>query len=955
LSTRKISRIGASAVLVGATIASAFVPVAAASAAPTTGINAFSTAPFVVRSDSSKPLSAFHLNATSLTISSQHYDTYSEAVKNASTDWSLPGLGDTGQITGPSNRCLYAGSPIELGIRLLAIATSCSNVPTGSITQFSVNASGVLSVNDNGKMLGFASGPGGSARVYPGYAGQPLYGPKWNTGVSSLKVTSQRAIGPGTIRVTGTATPNGEIRYGSQRTTVSGTGTSGNFTFDITRLPADTKSLKLEQYVLSDRFTKYDETTVTLTAPVPRALTALVDSTDPSERTAALSGTATPNAAVSFGTAGATTADADGNWTGTATGLQAGSNTLTITQKISGTTIDSTTLDVVLAAGTFTGTSGPAVTLDREKSTTVSAQASATDAVSNAEGTVTFTAPTGSTFAADQGTITGQISAAAGDYANDERVTLTDGQRSADGTTYTYSWASGTTAFGKDDQIRWGITVNAVKDAAAGEHELSWTAKGTTAGGTFDTSGSTKATIAAVVISSPTVESPEAGSTVDTSRPTFTGHGQKGAKITIGYGAKSIIGTATVNDQGEWTINPTAGLALGESKLIVTQTSGTDVKTLDHTITRVLAEQPLAVTSHTDNQNYTEGVTTFRGTAASGAAIKAVNQWGTVMGSTTADANGNWAFSRNLGPTTDGYDITFTAVKGDKTETQKLHLNYQGVVAFEITSPSNNSVYKPGIVTFRGKAAPNTTVKAVNQWGTVMGTATSNLDSDWTFSRNLGPTADGYDITFTATKGDDVQRTVLHLSPEAINVPVAITSIGDGDTYLPGLNVLKGTGTPGAKVSAVNALNGWNVAMGTATVDENGDWALPERNWGPSNDYQIKVTQTNPDKTTSTATVNIKAPVFTALTVDGFTLGNPNGAGVFATFTGKASPGATIAVKSAVSGSTYQTVTATSDGTWSATRTWDPSYTYKLAFEQKTIDGKTDSVAYGSFTAKNTK
>jgi hypothetical protein len=453
----------------------------------------------------------------------------------------------------------------------------------------------------------------------------------------------------------------------------------------------------------------------------------------------------------------------------------------------------------------------------------------------------------------------------------------------------------------------------------------------------------------------PFVDSPAAGSTVETSRPTFTGHGEKGARVTIGYGANSTIGAAIVNNAGEWTINPTSGLALGESKLIVTQTAGTDVRTIDYTINRVAVEAPFRITSHANNQTYADGVTTFRGTAASGSTIKAVNQWGTVMGNTTADGNGNWAFNRNLGPTTEGYDITFTAAKAGKTESQTLHLNYQNAVAFQVTSPTNNSVYKPGIVTFQGKASPNTTVKAVNQWGTLMGNSSANLDGDWSFSRNLGPTAEGYDITFTATKGTDVQRTTLHLAPEAVNIPVAITSINDGDTYQPGQNILRGTGTPGATVTAVNALNGWNVAMGSAKVDTNGNWALPARNWGPSNDYEIKVTQVNPDKTTSTATVSIKAPRFSALTVDTFTVGAPNGPGVFGTFTGKATPGSTVTVKSTLTGSDYQKVTTGNDGTWSATRVWDPNHTYNLTFTQKAANGTTDTVVYGAFTPKNSK
>jgi hypothetical protein len=712
--------------------------------------------------------------------------------------------------------------------------------------------------------------------------------------VKDVEVTSQSWKGDN-LTLTGTSEPDTVVRHGGQQASVN---SAGVWTMVIPDVPAATTSMTVVQLIAGDELRS---TKITL-EPRQAPLTASTAAGASNAEDVTISGGGTPDGAITIvndagKTVATTTVNGAGAYAATiAAPNSGGRQTFEVSQRIGGS-------DAGRVAVSFDYGSAVSVT-------------SPTNNTVHPGGPVSF---------AGRGEAGGDVTI----REEGKPGVLASGVVAANG-----SWA-----------------INGV-DLDRAEHKL---VISQLSRGNNTTAAKLTLSPGASNIVAPTVTSPAHGSTVDVSRPTFTGAGQPGARVTVGYGANSIIGTAGVNDKGEWTINPTSGLALGESKLIVTQTIGTDVKTLNYTINRVAVEAPFRVTSHANNQSYAEGVTTFRGTAASGAAIKAVNQWGTVMGTTTADANGNWVFNRNLGPTTEGYDITFTATKGDKTETQKLHLNYQGVVALQITSPSNNSVYKPGLVTFRGKASPNATIKAVNQWGTLMGTTTSNLDSEWSFSRNLGPTTDGYDITFTATKGTDVQRIVLHLNPEVANVPVSVTSIKDGDTYTPGQNILRGKGTPGATVAAVNALNGWNVPMGTAIVGANGDWALPARNWGPSNDYQIKVTQTNPDKSTSTVTVSIKAPVFTALTVDGFTLGNPNGAGVFATFTGKATPGATVAVKSALTGSTYQTVTTAGDGTWSATRVWDPNHTYTLIFEQKTSDGKTDSVAYGSFTAMKTK
>jgi hypothetical protein len=461
-----------------------------------------------------------------------------------------------------------------------------------------------------------------------------------------------------------------------------------------------------------------------------------------------------------------------------------------------------------------------------------------------------------------------------------------------------------------------------------------------------------------------TIEGLNDGDTIDGSSVDLTGAAQKGEKVVVKEGDRILgetiagaarLATNAAGDEGVYSI-ALEGLAAGEHTFTVEQAQNANVTTRTSVSVEVRpsSDLPFAVTSHADGSSYVDGVATFRGTGIAGARITAVNQWGTVMGTTSADASGNWAIARNLGPTTDGYDLTFTQTANGAASDVKIHLAYASTANLEITSPADGSRYKEGTATFIGTAKPGSAIRAANQWGTVMGTATANATGDWKFTRNLGPTAAGYDITVTATKGADVQTASVHLDFESAAVPVAITSVNEGDTYKPGLNILRGTGTPGATVAAVNATNGWNVAMGSAVVADNGVWELPARNWGPSNDYAIKVTQTNPDKTTSTATVNVKAPVFQALKVVTPTAGDTYENGVAARFSGTATPYATVTVRSAVTASTYVIVTADADGAWSFDRLWGPSHTYTLTFDQKALNGQKDSVT-GFVWAPGTK
>jgi hypothetical protein len=704
-------------------------------------------------------------------------------------------------------------------------------------------------------------------------------------------------------------------------------------------------------------------------------LSARVDSVDIPNRTAQVTGTAVPNSYIVVGTEipDQVQAGTDGTWSYQLTGLKLGSNPVTFEQYEGTVKTGETTIDAELKVAPVKGAVSFPADNDQDAVLSGTAQPGATVVIRDVDGAeiARTEARLGS------GTWSTSITApnAGGDYDVRVHQEIDDEATGEIIVTATYGAAVQITAPVNDAAHDGGpVTLRGTGETGAqvavreeghqailGYAEVlvsgEWTIRTTNVDDrkhvleVTQTGKGNNTTVSTVtlnpengeqppVIIAPTVETPEAGSTVTTSRPVFSGHGQDGATISIGYGPNSIIGTGTVVD-GAWSITPNRGLSLGTSNLIVTQTAGDDVQSINHSINRVAAELPLLVTSHVNDQFYDAGVTTFRGTAPIGSAVTAKNQWGTPMGEATA-ADGTWAFNRNLGPTTAGYLITFTATPQVGTpQVVTLKLNYANVVAFQVTSPTHNSTYTEGTTTFRGTAAPQAAITAKNQWGTSMGSTAANLQGAWSFNRYLGPTSAGYDISFVATKGNDVQRQLIHLDYRATNVPVAVTSIADGDTYRPGMNVLKGTGTPGATVRAVNATNNWNVPMGEAKVDTDGNWALPERNWGPANDYAIKVTQTNPDRTTTETTVNVKAPRFAPLVLTSPAVGDTYTNGVAATFTGTATPFATVTVSSATSSTVYREVQADAQGNWSFSRAWGPSHNYTLNIAQKALDGQT--------------
>ncbi|ROS47986.1 Ig-like domain-containing protein [Frigoribacterium sp. PhB24] len=523
-------------------------------------------------------------------------------------------------------------------------------------------------------------------------------------------------------------------------------------------------------------------------------VSANVSKTDLADRSATLSGQAKPGAKIVLNGRVETTVTPSGNWTATIGGLLLGSNTVTVDEFSNGTKTASIDVNVDLRVAPLSGRVTMPAVRTQNAVASGAAQPGAIVILTNSAGQEiarTTASPSGSwttpipapgfggAYPVTVGQQIGgepsgnvvlsvpygeevQFTAPADGATHDGGVVVLTG-KGEPGAQVSVQEQGTTNLLGSavvESSGTWKITTTPL-DSKKHVLEASQIGKGNNTTRSKVTLNPDNDDTKPVVVA-PTVETPAAGSTVATSRPTFSGSGQEGATVTIGYNAKSIIGTGVVKD-GKWTITPTRGLGMGVSNLDVTQTSGDDVQTVKHTITRIAVEQPLRVTSHGDGQTYSAGATTFRGTAPVGSVIRATNQWGTLMGTATA-TDGTWSFNRNLGPTTAGYNITFVATppNGDP-QTVSLTIFYAGALAFQVTSPVNNSTYTVGSATFTGTAAPGTTITATNQWGTPMGQAETGLGTTWAFDRYLGPTSAGYDITFVATKGTEKQRTTLHL------------------------------------------------------------------------------------------------------------------------------------------------------------------------------------------------
>jgi hypothetical protein len=385
---------------------------------------------------------------------------------------------------------------------------------------------------------------------------------------------------------------------------------------------------------------------------------------------------------------------------------------------------------------------------------------------------------------------------------------------------------------------RWSTVVELAPSNTAANIQVSQTAQGNTV-----TTGSTSTTPSAPIAARPvTIDEPSSHEYTPMADTTLAGTASPYASVRIETTRGGLIREVRADKNGQWAFSRAYGPS-NVYTLVAKQTrvDGTTSQSGEFVMSPVGAFRALTVTSHEDGGTYTPGANTFTGTATPDAMIRITNQWGRTIASAQASSvSGAWEATGNLGPTAD-YTLTFaqTAPNGQKDMvTMDLSSDMPAYEDAALTSPSNNSTYKPGVVRFTGTGSEGTEIVAKNQWGTLIGKATVNANGAWAFDRNLGPTAD-YTITFTATRGEDGNTFTVNLnSPKFAGL--VLTSPQVGDTYTPNQPVtFRGTASPYAKIDVKTAMGG---QIATATANANGEWSFT-RAFGPTATYELRFTQ----------------------------------------------------------------------------------------------------------------
>ncbi|MEP8541303.1 BapA/Bap/LapF family large adhesin [Enterobacter hormaechei] len=421
------------------------------------------------------------------------------------------------------------------------------------------------------------------------------------------------------------------------------------------------------------------------------------------------------------------------------------------------------------------------------------------------------------------------------------------------------------------------------------------------------------------------------GGLTNDARPTLTGTAEAGATVTI-YDNGVQIGTAVATG-GAWSFTPSTPLADGPHNLTFSATDAVgnaSAQTGGYTI-NVDATAPVApaITSIVDDVGTVTGSVTgtnptndtrptLNGTAEANATVR-IYDGTTLVGTVTADANGNWTLPQTSTTLTEGaHNFTATATDAAGNTSAPSPIITINVDLTPPAAPTGLAVITNG-TQVTGTAEAGSTVTITSSTGTVLGTAVA--DGSGNFSATLTPPQTGGEslIVFATDKAGNAGITTSVIAPITTipNAPV-IANIDDnvgtvtgnltnGKTTDDTTPTLSGTAQPNATITLYN--NG--VLMGTVTANASGNWSFttPVLSEGP---HAFTATASNgsgtsPISTSTTVIVDLTAPTAPTGTF------NADGS----VLTGSAEAGSTVTIR--LADNSTVTATADSNGSWSYT------------------------------------
>ncbi|MEG5592426.1 Ig-like domain-containing protein [Enterobacter hormaechei] len=458
------------------------------------------------------------------------------------------------------------------------------------------------------------------------------------------------------------------------------------------------------------------------------------------------------------------------------------------------------------------------------------------------------------------------------------------------------------------------------------------------------------------------------GEETDDNRPLIKGTGaEPGNTITV-YNGDKVIGTAKVQADGTWSLEPTTPLPDGRYTLTAKETDGVgnvSGPSAEYVI-NVATVPPQAptldtvyddVAPHADylqKGDVTNDTTpTLSGSSGVAGGTISIYDNGRLIGTTTVGSNGSWSFTPDTALADGSHSFTATVTDGVGRTSEPT--GGFGIVidtkapdaASDLLVTDNVGAYQGPVVsgdttddntpTLSGRAEPGSTVNIIDN-GQVIGSTKVNPDGTWSFTPDQALSNGEHDLTTTVTDpsgntGPEGSHVVITV--DVVPGKVEITAVTDDAGSVTGSlsqnavtddtrPQISGTAKAG---STVTIMDGSNV-LGTTTAGADGAWSFtPSVDLGRG-DHTFTATAKDPTGNESassswTVTIDTDAPVKptidAALDDVGSVQGNLANGGTTddptPTLSGKAEAGSTVKIYD--QNGLLGEVTAKADGTWS--------------------------------------
>ncbi|WP_158542602.1 Ig-like domain-containing protein [Lujinxingia litoralis] len=403
-----------------------------------------------------------------------------------------------------------------------------------------------------------------------------------------------------------------------------------------------------------------------------------------------------------------------------------------------------------------------------------------------------------------------------------------------------------------------------------------------------------------------TIISPDTSLPVGTPTPTFEGTGEPGAVVELSVDGE-VVGTATVDPDGEWTIVLDEPLEDGEYSVVVGDGSSTDEVTL---VIDTLAPE-LEVTLPEQDVRYSNSPDAIEGQAEPGNQIDIVIN-GEHVGTTTADENGEFEFELDEALEDGVYEVIVSATDDAGNTTDEIvDFSVDGSAELQIETPEDESTVRTSTPTISGTAEPGTIVVVLID-GEEVAQVEADEEGEWTYTLEEALEDGEYDVVVQADSPSGTRQDQVEITVDTTTTDVTIVKPGTDVPTSEATPEFSGNAAPGATVTII--IDGEEVAE--VEADSNGQWSyVPEDDLSEG---EHTVTVISEDEGVETeATVDFEVDLTPPTLEVTSPKGDSDWFGEPVVVEGEAEPGSVVVIE--VDGEVVETIEVGEDGQWSTT------------------------------------